>query len=92
MSSARRAHRLDLEVSGKLPWWRVVHSACAGAAVWTFVGGVSVGYMARVYNKMRGGNISERARQEAYAMGAQMAAEEMTRNATAGSNAGGTRR
>lgn len=65
---------------------------CAGASVWTAVSVLSVGYMARVYNKMRGGNISERARQEAYAMGAQMAAEEMTRNATAGSNAGGTRR
>lgn len=56
---------------------------CAGASLWTVLSVFSVAYMGRVYNKMRGGNISERARQEAYAMGAQMAAEEMTRNATA---------
>lgn len=58
-----------------------------GASMWTVLSVFSVGYMGRVYNKMRGGNISERARQEAYAMGAQMAAEEMTRNATASNNA-----
>jgi hypothetical protein len=55
--------------------------------MWTALSVFSVGYMARVYNKMRGGNISERARQEAYAMGAQMAAEEMARNAAATNNA-----
>lgn len=35
--------------------------------------------MARVYAKMRGGNLTERARQEAMQMGAQMAAHEMAR-------------
>ena len=64
----------------------------AGASVWTVLSVFSVTYMARVYNKMRGGNITERARQEAYAMGAQMAAEEMARNATSTNNAGGGRR
>ena len=40
---------------------------------------LSVTYMARVYAKMRGGNLTERARQEAMQMGAQMAAHEMAR-------------
>lgn len=35
--------------------------------------------MGRVYAKMRGGNLTERARQEAMQMGAQMAAQEMAR-------------
>lgn len=50
--------------------------------VFTFI------FMARVYNKMRGGNVTERARQEAVAMGAHMAADEMRRNAETTNNGG----
>lgn len=53
--------------------------AYTGAGLWTTVSFFSVTYMARVYNKMRGGNLSERARQEAMQLGAQMAVQEMAR-------------
>ena len=53
--------------------------------MWSVVSFFSVTYMARVYHKMRGGNLTERARQEAMQIGAQMAAQEMTRkNQTGG--------
>ena len=53
----------------------------AGASLWTAISVLSIIFMGRVYKKMRGGDLSERARQEAYAHGARMAHEEMKRNA-----------
>ena len=57
--------------------------------MWTAVSVMSIILLGRMYRKMRGGSLPERARQEAYAHGMRMGAEEMKRNAEAGRRTNG---